>query len=159
MKNYWWFFVVCIAACVQILTTKIHWAFVPVDNQNQQIINRPKLYPVGGYKFEVSPIAIGYDNWRRSVWENININQYFFGGHPVERDVDFTKFPFWLLPIALIGIWAGIKKEWFKKLSILSLIGVLILGIMGNNNPYGPVVVYPFWLASIFLGIKYVVKK
>ncbi len=159
IKRYGAILLVVLIGVFQLLTTNVHLAWMPTDSQRQQIITRPGLYPIGGYRLEAGAVAITYDNWRKNVWENINVNQYFFGGHPVERDIDFPKFPFWLLPLATIGIWHGVRQKWFVRMSICTLACVVILGFVGNNNPYGNMVAYPFWIISIIWGIKNVVKK
>lgn len=81
-------------------------------------------------------------------------NLYFFANHPRER-VGFEeseKFPFIFLPVFLYGTIFLIRKCPKKILFVTLLIPIFILTLVGHNNKFGSLSLFPFITASTTFG-------
>jgi len=83
------------------------------DLEIYTINQRRSYYPAPlGQLFENKPVYF-FSKWEKNVFESLDLNNYFFAGHPRERlgVSEFKKFPFIYLPILLIGFFQTIKKR------------------------------------------------
>lgn len=87
------------------------------------------------------------------LFESIDVNRFFFASHPRERGgvIEFEMFPFWLLPLFLLGMFNIKLKYW--------LVAIFAVGVLGPRQ--GSVIwvmVWPVGLAIVW-GIKLVWSK
>ena len=92
---------------------------------------------------------------QRNFFESLDLNVYFFAGHPRERvwANDFVKFPFVLIVPFLLGLYRIIFA---KKLAFIFyfLFSVIILSLIGHKNILGPFVLFPLMILTIYLGTE-----
>lgn len=88
-------------------------------------------------------------------------NLYFFANHPRETTgvEEFEKYPYILLPFFLYGTIQLVRNK--KKNLFLGLLttGIIIVGLVGSQNPMGPVLFFPFLTFAIFLGLSKTLSK
>lgn len=96
-----------------------------------------------------------------NLFQNLDINQYFFAGHPLERwgYKEFEKFPFILLPFFLIGLFNLSCQKLINRNLLLFLIPLFIFTYTGNKNVYGPISFYPLFMVSIYQGVILLLKS
>lgn len=98
--------------------------------------------------------------FEQNLLRHIDLNLYFFGGHPRERSGirEFEKFSFLFLPFFILGLLRLI--EYFPGQLLVSLfIPLLGLSIIGHDNPIGPFSLFPFFSATIAVGLFFTIKK
>ena len=90
---------------------------------------------------------------KSNFFEAIDINNYFFAGHPRERvGVDETeKLSFVLLPFFLIGFFTNYKN---KLLLASLLLPLAFLAIMGTRGSLGSVGLFPFIVVATAEGLR-----
>lgn len=114
-------------------------------NLGKYLENKPEFM---FYKFE------------QNLLRSIDLNSFFFGNHPREIPGirNFEKFSFSFLPFFIFGLLKVLKSH-LLYISISFLTSALELSIIGQNNPAGPFVLFPFFSAIIAVGIFYAIKK
>lgn len=114
-------------------------------NLGKYLENKPEFM---FYKFE------------QNLLRSIDLNSFFFGNHPREIPGirNFEKFSFLFLPFFIFGLLKVLKSH-LLYISISFLTSALELSIIGQNNPAGPFVLFPFFSAIIAVGIFYAIKK
>lgn len=98
--------------------------------------------------------------FEQNLLRTMDLNLYFFGSHPRERSGirEFEKFSFLFLPLFIIGLLKlGATSPW--QLGISSLIPLLALAIIGQDNPIGPFSLLPFLSVTIAVGMLHIIKK
>jgi len=154
-----------------------------LDNDEQRVQQmRLKEYPPVYIKVGEKIIWIHVANWfelrkesvafyriERNFSEVIDPNLYFFANHPRERVgiKEFEKFPYILLPVFLIGIFALIRNRSFvpsrtKKLALFSfsfILPIFLISLIGHINPSGPFTIFPFLAVTASLGLEEIYKK
>lgn len=98
--------------------------------------------------------------FEQNLLRNMDLNLYFFGGHPRERSgiKEFEKFSFLFLPFFILGLLKLVKSSpW--QFSIILLIPLLELSIIGEDNPLGPFSLFPFFSVTIAIGLSFFMKK
>ena len=116
------------------------------------------------------PVASLFENRKESVvffrmLENMffvsDPNLYFFANHPRETSgiKEFEKYPYILLPFFLYGTTRLIRNK--KKNLFFGLLtaGIITAGLVGSQNPMGPVLFFPFLTFVIFLGLSELLNK
>ncbi|HEX6977564.1 MAG TPA: hypothetical protein VF185_04425 [Patescibacteria group bacterium] len=125
-----------------------------------KIFNKNLWIPTANW-FENKPWLLSIYRIKNNVSDALSLNLYFFSNHPNERVgfKEFEKFPYILLPFFVIGFLNfDYKKE--KKIFFLSFaIPIFLIGLIGQSNPIGPFVLFPFIFLSILSGVKYVYEK
>lgn len=93
---------------------------------------------------------------QRNLFEALDPNVYFFGGHPRERvwANDFEKFPFILIVPFLIGLYETINQRKWIILLYFTL-SLLLLSFIGHKNILGPFILFPIIVNCILIGIKH----
>jgi hypothetical protein len=140
---------------------------VSLNNDEQRLQQqRLKEYPpvkisLGGktlwipiaHWFEGRRESIAFSRIKQNLFEDLDLNLYFFAGHPRERIgfKEFEKFSYVLLPFFILGIFNLVKN---KKYSLIPffVFPLALLAIIGNNNQVGPFSVFPFITAGIYKG-------
>lgn len=98
--------------------------------------------------------------FEQNLLRTMDLNLYFFGSHPRERSGirEFEKFSFLFLPFFVIGLLKLAKfSPW--QLGISSLIPLLGLAIIGQDNPIGPFSLLPFLSVAIAVGVPHIINK
>lgn len=108
---------------------------------------------------EQNKLIIALSRIEENLFGNLDINQYFFAGFPRNNNSDFQKFPFITLPFFIIGLYKMLAKKYFRTLVILLLIPIIILSLIGNDNQFGPFILFPFLILAIFSAIKFLIAK
>ncbi len=93
------------------------------------------------------------DRLQRNFFEGIDLNVYFFGGHPRQRvwASDFEKLPYFLVIPFLVGLYQTlIRKKYLILISASSAIALLT--VIGHKNEMGPFVLLPSILVIIYFG-------
>lgn len=158
----------------QIKTTSVS----PLTQLTQQEklfqIQRMKEYPPVHFKILNKDIWIPLAHWleernetlslyriEKNLTDAVSFNLYFFSNHPNERVgfKEFEKFPYILLPFFVIGFLnLNYKKNLLVVLSSL-LIPLALIASIGQDNPIGPFILFPFISVASFLGIKYFYER
>ena len=91
--------------------------------------------------------------------EVFDLNLFFFSNFPRGRFwfQEFEKFPYGLLPLFLIGIFQVKKDHIIALLTALS--PIILLSVIGNNNPLGPFTLFPLMVILIYLGTLKVIEN
>lgn len=152
---------------IQLQTTSIKSLTILENDQQRVQQERIKMYPpvyidlffkVIWLKpadwIEKSNFIIALSRIEENLFENLDLNKYFFAGFPRNTPADFQKFPFVLMPLFIIGLIKLIKGREFLILTALLFAPILILSLTGTNSALGPVVLFPFFIISILQGIK-----
>lgn len=166
--NVWLIFAFLLLLASQYQSTTIK-PLTSLTKQEEVIkIQRLKEYPPTYVQFDSKTLWIPAAHWlegRResvilmhlgqNVAEVLDPNLYFFSNHPRERvGVDeFEKFSYLLLPFFLYGTYLFIKEKRWLVLSY-ALILLLLLTLIGNNNPLGPFSLLPFFVVTISYGMQ-----
>lgn len=148
---------IVIMSVVQWKTT-VPRSLTNLTNDQQRLVEeRKSAYPPitwapVAYYLEEKPVTIAVGRWMGSIFENLDINQYFFANHPREGVTTnaVEKLPFILLPMALLGLYLLFFSD--RMLLILSMISISVLAFWGNQNKFGAVATWPLWIASIDTG-------
>lgn len=103
------------------------------------------------YWLEEKPVTVAVGRWAESLFESLDLNQYFFAFHPRERvgHQEVEKIPFLLMPICLWGIWKMAHKKVGQATLVTTLLAIMVLAIFGNLSPLGAIVTWPMWVMSI----------
>src|SRR3989344_4526680 len=148
-------------------TTTVH-SLIIKDNDEKRIETiRKRLYQpsldISRKVFNRLPVAnllegdisIGVTRLERNFFETIDLNVYFFGGHPRERvwANDFAKFPHILFVPFLVGLYNIFQKNDRLLLMYLGL-SLVIFSLLGHLNKIGPFFLFPFFVLAIDQGIK-----
>lgn len=157
---------------LQIQTTEIK-SLVNLDNDQQRVQQeRIRSYPLTYINLYFKVIWLKPVEWieknnmviissriEENLFDNLDLNKFFFAGFPRNNPSDFEKFPYIYLPIFILGTINFIKTKELKLLIFLFLIPVLVLSIIGNSNPLGPVALFPFFIAVFVSGINLIGEK
>lgn len=133
---------------------------------------RVQFYPewfrrVGGW-WELRHEFVGLRNIGGNFFQTIDLNYYFFANHPREElgIPNIEKFPFWYLPLFIIGVYRLMLKSGGIRVFGMDWLGVLgfavpvgLLSLMGHDNPWGPFVLFPGLIVVIWLGLDVVMNK
>lgn len=140
---------------IQFITTK-NPNLSYITPTEEQLLNsrRTQLPTTFGRYLQSKPTNMFY-KFQQNFFRTSDINIYFFAEHPRERAgiKEFNKFHFICLPFFLIGIFISLKSRSWQLLLAL-LIPMILLSIIGPDNPLGPFSLYPFFAVSIALGLK-----
>lgn len=90
-----------------------------------------------------------------NVFENLDINNFFFANHPKERIgfKEFEKFLYIFIPFFILGMY-HLARDNSRILLITTVPFIIFYGFIGNINPYGPFLLLPTIIVSISLGLK-----
>lgn len=101
-----------------------------------------------------------FDKWEQNLLRSIDLNLYFFGGHPRERPGirEFEKYSFLFLPFFVVGLYCSISlKKW--SLLVSCLVPLIVISVAGQDNQIGPFSLFPFFTATISLGLLLVKER
>lgn len=96
----------------------------------------------------------------KNLFNNLDPNLFFFGGHPRERGgiQEFNKFPFIFLPLFCIGLFCLIIR--FKYWVMCYFLMVIILSAFINPAiKVGPVLFFPLIILLLNMGFIYVIHS
>ena len=130
------------------------------NDDRREIDMRLKAYPPRflrvGYWLEERKESIAFTRLSNNFFENIDPNLYFFANHPRERVGirEFEKFPYILFPAFLVGLLSLLKKKHANFWRFSFFIPLIFLTVIGNINPMGPFVLFPFFVITISEGLK-----
>ncbi len=144
----------------QITTTK-KVSLTSIANDDRRLIDlRLRAYPPQllrvGHWLEERKESVMVARITRNLFENLDPNLYFFANHPRERVGvrEFEKFPYIFLPFFLIGLVKILQKLDKHKILLISfLIPLILLSLIGNQNEFGPLALFPFFAVTISLGL------
>lgn len=108
------------------------------------------------YHYNVEPIM---EKYARNLFENMDINLYFFASHPRERgDVgEFAKLSFIFLPLFLVGLFESVLKN--KTIVVLFLVNLFLSALYLSNYYLGPVLLFAYISFFIALGFSLCIEK
>lgn len=93
---------------------------------------------------------------QKNLFESLDLNIYFFAGHPRERvwSTEFEKFPF----IFLIPFIIGLYRLWMNKklFYVFFSASLIFLSIVGHKNNLGPFILLPLMVVTTTVGIYWV---
>lgn len=122
------------------------------------ILNSNYILNTGRYmENELTYIAYKLE---QNLFRSIDMNLYFFGGHPRERSGvrEFEKFPFLFLPFFIFGLIRIIELRLWA-LILAFLVPILELVIIGQNNLLGPFSLFPFFSVTMAVGVFPIMKN
>lgn len=130
-------------------------AYPPVSIK---ILGKTIWIPLANW-FELRPETVAVYKLGDNLGENLDPNLFFFANHPRERVGvrEFEKFPYILLLPFVIGL-LSFKKKYTRDV-VLSLSPLVLLAIIGNSNPAGPFVLFPFIAITTALGLVPIFAK
>lgn len=151
---------------VQYKTTDILYpTFLSPQEQVMQKI-RFREYPAThifplGHWFEDRKESIAFFKIEKNLFENFNLNLYFFGNYPRQRGgiEEFEKFPFLFLPVFIYGFYLLIKQRKFFEVFVFFFLPLLLISFIGNKNSFGPFMLFPFFVLSLWTGFSNLLKK
>lgn len=159
------FFILLITIIVFQYKTTTRQSLSILDNDEQRVqqirlqayVYDPDLIKIIFFRFKLRDFYEGSLNivitrLQRNFFETIDLNIYFFGGHPRGRvwSNDFEKFSFILLPLFLIGLLTYRIKQ--KLLSTIIITCIFVLTLIGHKNNLGPFLLLPFLVLYISFG-------
>ena len=121
----------------------------------------PEFFKRGGVWWELRPEMVAVRMVGGNFFQAIDLNYYFFAGHPRESIgvPIISKFSFIYYFIFLLGVVQLIKVR--RKIVGFWIFVVLgfglpigLLSVTGHENLLGPVVMFPGMVVVIYLGIK-----
>jgi len=167
--------------CGILFTILIIWQCITTKNTSLSYINPTEEYLLNARRVRMSSISFNIAGlkinpnlgkylqsrqafmiykFQENLFRSLDINEYFFAGHPREREGirEFEKFNFILFPLFLLGIYMTIIKR--RNYLLIGLISMyLVLGIIGTNNYLGAFILYPFFAIFITLGVMKIFKN
>ncbi len=104
--------------------------------------------------------SIALTRLQNNLFENLDINLYFFGNYPRGRVGydEFEKFFFVLIPFFIIGLVNILEEKKIREVGISFFAPLILFSVIGNKNPMGPFLLFPFFAVSICKGIYEVFK-
>jgi hypothetical protein len=131
----------------QIKTTNIQQAYSFTPHQIDQQIQRMNLYPPSlariGYILEVK---------REVQLLNKVVENLFFVVDPSEYFPN--RLPYILSPFLFVGLYLFVLERKKRRLFFVSfLVTIVILTILGPHAKYGPVLMIPYSIFLIYLGL------
>lgn len=141
--------------------TSVKRSLTDLTGDEQRVVElRKSAYPPItwmpiAYWLEEKPVTVAVKRWSESLFENLDLNQYFFAGHPRERvgHIEVEKLPYLLMPLALLGLWRLAREKSGQVLLISTGLALMALAIVGNQNPNGTVAAWPMWVGAIYLSL------
>ncbi len=108
---------------------------------------------------ELRPETVAFYRIEEHLSEVLDQNLYFFANHPREKYgvIEFEKFPYILFPFFIAGMFYLKKRD--IKIILISLSPLVLISVIGSDNPGGPFGLFPFFSALISLGISKVPYK
>lgn len=102
---------------------------------------------------ENKPLRYFY-NYRKNMFEGLDLNYYFFGNHPRERVgiIEIKKFSFIFLPFFLYGLFLRIKKG--NTFDILYFLFSISLASLFRPIDIFSFIFFPFIALNIYFGIR-----
>ena len=121
-----------------------------------QIFNKHLWIPAANW-FEEKPWVLSLYKIRKNLTDVVSPNLYFFSNHPNERVEikDFEKFPYILLPFFVVGFLNFDYRRNLKLFLLSFIIPLLVIALIGQLNPIGPFILFPFVSVVSFCGLKY----
>lgn len=120
-------------------------------------IQRMREYPNPriAHIVEERPESIVLRRLQENFFENLDINLYFFGNHPRSRVGydEFEKFSYIFLPFFAVGLIRILDERKLKEIGIFLVIPLILFSVIGNKNPIGPFLLFPFFAVTISKGI------
>jgi len=104
---------------------------------------------------EKNNLVIALSRIEKNLFENLNLNKFFFGGFPGNKPEDFEKFTFFLMPFFILGLLKITKEKKIKQLGVLFLLPLVLLMYLGNNSQFSQFSFFPFFILSFWSGIDY----
>lgn len=103
---------------------------------------------------EERPEALVFFRIQNNLSQLVDPNFYFFANHPRERAGinEFEKFPYLLIPFFIYGFYKLVRKKEYFFLIFYLFLPLLVLSLIGLNNPLGPFSLFPFILATSYEG-------
>lgn len=88
----------------------------------------------------------------------LDLNQYFFAGHPRERGdaYEFEKFNFFFMSLFLLGIWRVVKLRYFELL-VLAFSQILFSSLISPGGEIGVLPVLPILVVVMALGLSFLI--
>jgi len=161
-KKYFWLLLFFLLLAQLKITPRANLIYR--DNDDQRIVQmRLRAYPYDltrvGHIIEERNELISIFRIRENIFQNLDINHFFFAGFPRQTVgiSEFEKFPFILLPFFVAGLVSLIKERKVDSLYLGSFfIPLAILGIIGNRSLMGPFSLFPFFVVSITAGFGFI---
>ncbi len=114
--------------------------------------NRAGLY----LNYELLPYVFKYT---RNLGYNLDPNLYFFANHPRERGggIEFEKFSPFLLPLFIVGVLILVSGR-DKFLISYFIAAQLVNALAFPGYMLGPILIFPFITATIYLGAIWIFR-
>jgi len=108
------------------------------------------------YHYKLEPIIYKLE---ANLFENMDINGYFFASHPRERGTnnEFEKFSAFFLPFFVIGFFATLIYQ--RKAFIFFVVNLLLSTLYYSNYVLGSVLLYAYFVVFITYGFKICLRK
>jgi len=108
------------------------------------------------YHYKLEPVISKFE---ANLFENMDINGYFFASHPRERGTnnEFEKFTAFFLPFFVVGFFASLVYQ--KKVFIFFVVNLLLSTLYYSSYVLGSILLYAYFVVFITYGFKICLKK
>lgn len=108
------------------------------------------------YHYRIEPMLANYEE---NLFENMDVNGYFFASHPRERGGfnEYPKFYGIFLPFFLIGLFSCFINN--KKIFLLFVGNLLLSSLYIYNSSPWQILLYAYFVLFISSGINICLKK
>jgi len=98
--------------------------------------------------------SIAFSRIKENFFETLDPNLYFFANSPRQRiGIDeFEKFPYIYLPFFIYGVFFLFENKDKQILLISVFLPIILLSVLGHNNPIGPFLLFPFLAVATTIG-------
>lgn len=102
-------------------------------------------------------LSISIRKLEQNLFSNLDLNLYFFAGHPRERETgEFEKYPWILFPLFIAGLFLAI--QYYPKIGIYFIWAALIGMFVSPAYFLGPTLFFPLINVVITLGLIYFLR-
>lgn len=115
-------------------------------------MNRYAIY----YHFKLEPV---FSKYSRNLFENMDINSYFFGAHPRENHNlgEYVKYTPLLIPFFVIGFFGFLMYS--GQMPWLFVVNLILSALYSQDSILGPFLLYPYITIFITFGLVLCTKK
>jgi len=119
----------------------------------------PPLKTPIAYWFEGKPEILAIKRIHKNLLEELDINTYFFGGHPRARVGfdEFERYHYIFLPFFVVGAVLVAKKQTWLLLVTMALLA--ITSFTGTSKVLGTLSLFPIITITIAEGVKRVLNE
>lgn len=131
-----------------------HNLFTPSQEELYMLNENSSFYPPAVGRIFHNKVTLAINKIQQNLFDILDLNLYFFATHPRERlgVKEFEKYPFFLLPFFIIGIF-NLFKERSPVTFGYGIFALFTSSVTSQSYPFGPILIIPILNISILLGL------